>query len=120
MTKVDAIKKLMKDNGGVAAWRYIYDNIEKYYPAAKVSQEWQAGIRGVLYREIRNNKNFKQIGFGTFALRKYEQEKQIAEIKQNTVRTYSYIEGIMVELRNYGQFDTHCADPTAEFQKIFL
>lgn len=84
MTKVDAIKKLMEENGGVASWHYIYNNIEKYYPAAKSSEEWQAGIRGVLYREIKKNKNFKQIGFGTFALHEYEQEKQIKEIKQDT------------------------------------
>lgn len=121
MTKVEAIKKLMQDNGGVASWKYIYDNIEKYYPAAKVSQEWQAGIRGVLYRELKNNRNFKQIGFGTFSLHEYEQEKQIAEIKQDKVRMHSYIEGIMVELGNYEQFDTYCADPSAEFQKnIFI
>lgn len=121
MTKVEAIKKLMEDNGGVASWQYIYDNIEKYYPVAKSSQKWQAGLRGVLYREIKNDKNFKQIGFGTFALREYEQEKQIAEIKQDKVRMHSYIEGIMVELGNYEQFDTYCADPRAEFQKnIFI
>lgn len=52
MTKVDAIKKLLKDNGGIATWAIIYNEIEKYYPRAKVSREWQAGIRGVLYREI--------------------------------------------------------------------
>jgi len=121
MTKVEAIKRLMDDNGGVASWKYIYDNIEKYYPAAKSPQEWQAGLRGVLYREIKNNKNFKQIGFGTFAVREYEQEKQIAEIKQDKDRMHSYIEGIIVELGNYERFDTHCADPTAEFQKnIFI
>ncbi len=44
MTKVDAIKKLMEENGGVASWQYVYDNIERYYPSAKASQEWQAGI----------------------------------------------------------------------------
>lgn len=121
MTKIDAIKKLMEENGGVASWQYIYDNIEKYYPSAKASQEWQAGIRGVLYREIKEGKNFKQIGLGTFALREYEQEKQIEEIKKDVIRMHSYIEGIMVELGNYEQFDTHCADPSAEFQKnIFI
>lgn len=121
MTKVDAIKKLIEENGGVASWKYIYDNIEKYYPAAKTSQEWTAGIRGVLYREIKNNKNFKQIGLGTFALYEYEQTKQIDEIKKDNIRMHSYIEGIMVELGNYEQFDTHCADPSAEFQKnIFI
>ena len=30
MTKVEAIKNLIEDNGGVASWQYIYDNIEKY------------------------------------------------------------------------------------------
>lgn len=30
---------------------------------------------------------------------------------------HSYIEGIMVELGNYEKFDTHCADPSAEFQE---
>ncbi len=37
MTKIEAIKKLMQDNGGVASWKYIYDNIGEYYPAAKSS-----------------------------------------------------------------------------------
>ena len=59
MTKIEAIKSLIQNNGGVASWQYIYDNIEKYYPTAKSSEEWKAGIRGVLYREIRDNKNFR-------------------------------------------------------------
>ncbi len=34
---------------------------------------------------------------------------------------HSYIEGIMVELGNYEQFDTYCTDSTAEFQaNIFI
>jgi hypothetical protein len=54
MTKVEAINELMRANDGIASWKYIYDNIEKYYPAAKVSPDWEAGIRGVLYRETKN------------------------------------------------------------------
>jgi DNA-directed RNA polymerase delta subunit len=69
MTKVEAIRKLMEDRGGSVTWQTIYNNIEQYYPAAKSSQEWQAGIRGVLYREIKNGRNFKKIGFGIFALK---------------------------------------------------
>ncbi|PIU43392.1 MAG: hypothetical protein COS97_01290, partial [Candidatus Nealsonbacteria bacterium CG07_land_8_20_14_0_80_40_10] len=60
LTKVQAIKKVIKDNGGTATWDIIYNNIDKYYPAAKEMKEWQAGIRGVLYREIKNNQNFKK------------------------------------------------------------
>lgn len=117
MTKVGAIRRLMEENGGVASWKYIYDNIEKYYPGIKSSKEWQAGIRGVLYREIKDNRSFQKLGFGTFALLEYEQEKQIRKIKKDKVRMHSYIEGIMVELGNYEKFDTHCADPSAEFQE---
>ena len=40
MTKVEVIKKLMEDSGGSVTWEMIYNNIEKYYPAAKASKEW--------------------------------------------------------------------------------
>ena len=66
MTKVEAIKKLMEDNEGVASWSLIYEDIEKYYPNAKKSKDWKAGIRGVLYRDI--GKNFKKIDDGLFAI----------------------------------------------------
>ena len=32
MTKVEAITKVMKDNGGLANWATIYNEIENYYP----------------------------------------------------------------------------------------
>jgi len=48
-------------------------------------QEWQAGIRGVLYREIKNNRNFKKIGFGIFALKEYEEEKIKAITEKGSV-----------------------------------
>lgn len=53
MTKVEAIEQVMKDNGGTASLGVIYKNICKYYPAAKQSKDWEAGLRGVLYREIK-------------------------------------------------------------------
>jgi hypothetical protein len=31
MTKVEAIVKVMRDNGGLANWSIIYNEIEKYY-----------------------------------------------------------------------------------------
>ena len=77
MTKVEAIKKVLENNGGIATWEIIYNEIEKYYPEAKKSKEWSAGIRGVLYREIKNNKNFKKIDEGTFSLLDYDESKLI-------------------------------------------
>jgi len=81
MTKVDAIKKVLEDNGGIATWEIIYNEIEKYYPEAKVSKEWSAGIRGVLYREIKNNRNFKKIDEGTFTLADYDETKLVLSPK---------------------------------------
>jgi len=120
MTKIEAIKKVMEHNGGTATWEIIYDNIEKYYPAAKISKDWEAGIRGVLYREIKNHRNFKKIGFGIFALADYDDKKEkIAE--KDRVRMHSYIEGICIELGNFEKYGTYTADPSAQFKgNIFL
>jgi putative restriction endonuclease len=81
MTKVEAIKKVLDDNGGIATWEIIYNEIEKYYPEAKASREWAAGIRGVLYREIKNDRSFKKIDEGTFALRDYDENKLLLSPK---------------------------------------
>lgn len=117
MTKVDAIKNIMSDNGGVATWKEIYDNIEKYYPNIKSKSEWEAGIRGVLYRELKEGKSFKKIGVGIFSLIEYLEKENIKEIKKDTIRMHSYMEGIMVELGNYEKYSTYCADPNATFRE---
>lgn len=114
MTKVEAIKRVMMDNCGTATWEYIYSNIEKYYSTAKRSEEWEAGIRGVLYREIRSNRSFKKIGLGIFALREYVEEEQ-PDLK-NVIRMHSYIEGICIELGNFDKYLTYTADPSALFK----
>jgi hypothetical protein len=120
MTKVDAIKKVMEDNRGTATWAMIYDNIEKYYPTAKVSVDWEAGIRGVLYREIKNKRNFKKIGFGIYALADYDDKKEKISEK-DPIKMHSYVEGICIELGNYENYNTYTADPSAKFKdNIFL
>ena len=70
MTKSDAIEKIMKDYNGIVTLQIIYNNIEKYYPNAKKSDTWQAGIRGVLYRDI--GKRFRKIDVSTYALIDYD------------------------------------------------
>lgn len=79
MTKVEAIEKVLEDNGGIATWGIIYNQIEKYYPEAKRSEEWQAGIRGVLYREIKNKKKFRMFDAGIISLYDYDETKQVLD-----------------------------------------
>lgn len=113
MTKVDAIEKVMIDNGGSATLQVIYDNIERYYPSAKVSKDWSAGIRGVLYRELSHGTRFKKIGLSIYALADYTEEK-INKI--NRVRRHSLIEGICIELGNSQNYNTFTADPSALYR----
>jgi putative restriction endonuclease len=95
MTKVEAIKKVLEDNGGIATWEIIYNEIERYYPEAKSSKEWSAGIRGVLYREIKNSRNFKKIDEGTFAVADYDENKLLLSPK-DLVTTKDVITAIRI------------------------
>ena len=114
MTKVEAIQKVMEDNGGTASLKLIYENICKYYPTAKKSEKWDAGIRGVLYREIRNKQRFKKIGLSIYALEGYKEERK--PTTKDTLRMHSYIEGICIELGNFNGFNTFTADPSAFYR----
>lgn len=69
MTKVEAVKALLKKNGGSASWEEIYAKIEKFYPEAKTSEFWQEGLRGIVYREIRYGRNFKFERKGVISLK---------------------------------------------------
>ncbi|WP_462267364.1 HNH endonuclease [Mucilaginibacter sp.] len=75
MTKVEAIKRVLLDHNGVANWSIIYSEITKYYPEAKRSIEWQAGIRGVLYR----SRDFKRINNGIISLAEYDETLQVLD-----------------------------------------
>jgi len=114
VTKVEAIRKVLEEHGGVATWEQIYENIEKYYPAAKSSREWKAGIRGVLYREIKNNRNFKRITLGIFALKEYQEEEKPKPAEKQ--RMHSYMEGIWLEIGKFKGFDVYTPDKTALFK----
>ena len=119
MTKIDAIKKVLEDHEGIATWEIIYDEIQKYYPAIKSSNEWQAGIRGVFYREEKEKRYFKKVGLGMVALIDFKEEK-VEEIKQDTVRMHSYMEGICIEIGNFLKMQTFTADPTAKYNNLSL
>jgi hypothetical protein len=77
MTKVEAIKKVLEDNGGVAIWNIIYNQLENYYPKIKAPKDWKAGVRGVLYRDL--GKSFKMLDEGLIALIDYDENNLVLE-----------------------------------------
>lgn len=72
MTKVDAIKKLMCDYNGILTLEILYNEVEKYYPDIKKPKDWQAALRGVLYRDV--GKSFKKIDTSMYALIDYDEK----------------------------------------------
>ena len=118
MTKIEAIAKVMEDNGGTANLDIIYNNITKYYPSAKSSEEWKAGLRGVLYREVDNNRKFKKIGVGLYAL--YDYKEDAKPEPADSLRMHSYIEGICLELGNFEKYLTYTADPAVSYRDNLL
>lgn len=77
MTKVEAIKKVLEDNGGIAVWGIIYNQLESYYPDIKSAKDWKAGVRGVLYRDL--GKSFKMVDEGLIALLQYDEQNLILQ-----------------------------------------
>lgn len=114
MTKVEAIEKVIIDNGGAASLAIIYNDICRYYPTAKDSKEWEAGIRGVLYREIRSGRRFKKIGLSIYAISGYQEGQKPRQ--SDKIRMHSYIEGICLELGNFNGYLTYTADPSATYR----
>jgi len=58
----------MKVNGGSATLRQIYAEAKKYKSDVDSAADWKAGLRGVLYREVRAEKTFKKLHEATYAL----------------------------------------------------
>lgn len=114
MTKIEAIEHVMQDNGGTASLNIIYENITRYYPEARSSVKWQEGIRGVLYRELKNNRHFKKIGLGIYALLEYKEETKL-KIKDR-IRMHSIMEGVCLELGNFNNYKTYTADPSETYR----
>jgi len=113
---VEAIRKVMEDSNGVATLQILYKNIGKYrdYSHYKRDADWQAALRGHLYREIRNNRNFKRIGLAIYALQDYKEE--VKPRKEEKQRMHSFVEGVCLELGNLEKFATYTADPSAVFR----
>ena len=69
MTKVEAIKKVMKANGGTATLALSYKQVKRFKKDVDQAADWKAGLRGVLYREVRNHKTFKKVHEATYGLK---------------------------------------------------
>lgn len=99
MTKVEAIEALMHEYNGIITLEIIYNEIEKYYPNAKSSNEWKSGIRGVLYREL--GKKFKRIDKSIYSLIDYDERNLIVPQKDLLITEQEVLSIVRTQQQNF-------------------
>ena len=82
------------------------------FRGARECEEWSK--RGVLYKELKNNRRFKKIGLSIYALSDYQEEQR--PDTTDRVRMHSYIKGICIELGNLDNYLTYTADPSVAYR----
>lgn len=69
-TKVEAVVRIFsKLKRSELSWTEIYQGIQADFPHFTTAKDWKAGVRGVVYREIRNKRTFTRKGEGVIALK---------------------------------------------------
>lgn len=99
MTKVEAIEALMQEYNGIITLEIIYNEIEKYYPNAKSSNEWKSGLRGVLYREL--GKKFKRIDKSVYSLIDYDERNLIVPQKDLLITEQEVLSIVRTQQQNF-------------------
>lgn len=110
MTYIEAIEKVMENNGGFAPIKLIYKEIWKYKEKS-AGKTPQATIREKLQR----NDKFFQIGVGVWGLVQLKDKLLAKQIEPKTEqekaeRIHAKIQGMLLEMGNERGFDTYTND----------
>jgi len=117
MKQSEQVIKAMEDNGGYATLGYLYQHVNV--------KDWKtktpfASIR----RIVQNSRFFFKIKPGLWALNNYREkvlEKfylTTGENKQESLFNHTYYQGLIVEIGNLKNFETHV--PNQDKNKLFL
>lgn len=120
----DLIESIMRENGGTASLNLLYDRASRHRQLP--SGDWRKTLRGVLYRDARQGR-FVKVGLGVYALPSTAQTQQDSAYQHaqrgETVQAYlqkqadlhSVIQGMLVEIGNFLEYQTYTADPNRTF-----
>lgn len=117
-----AIRKVMINNGGFAPLKLIYEKIWKYKDKSLIN-----GITPdkTIQERVQRDSQFIKIGLGVYALSdfldKMEINKQLFEKNENaTIREHAVIQGMLLEIGNFREFDTYTNDKKWIFENKTL
>ena len=112
LTYSEAIEMVMKDNGGYAPLKYIYDNIEKYRKKTGKTPD------NTIQERVQRDKRFKRIGLGVYCLVDYLDKLPTKNsVKNDVEREHAIIQGMLLEIGNHRGYDTYTNDKKWLFDK---
>jgi hypothetical protein len=117
------IEAIMADNGGVASLEMLYQQASQYRSPLPAG-DWQKTLRGVLYREVRRGRYVK-VGLGVYALPSDQSQTSAyaqavrgvspSNYLQQVSDVHSAVEGMLIEIGNYLEFQTYTSDRNRAF-----
>ncbi|PAF47844.1 hypothetical protein BKH46_03160 [Helicobacter sp. 12S02634-8] len=117
MTFREALRAIIKNNGGFAPLKLIYKEIWGLKDKGDIGGKTPENtIRAILQR----NDEFFPIGIGVWGLSEYKNELLKAEIKPKTKvekqeRMHAKVQGMLLEMGSQRGFDTYTNDKSWEF-----
>ncbi len=114
----------MRANKGVASLEQLYQQAPRHRHSLPAG-DWQKTLRGVLYREVRRGR-FVKVGLGVYALPDHAIDDSTAyahALKGKSVDAYlnqiedihSAMEGMLIEIGNYLEYQTYTSDRNCSF-----
>jgi len=109
MKQYEAVKKVMKDNGGFATLGYLYQNVLRIKKCEWKTKTPFASIR----RIVQDDRFFFKIKPGLWALKSYKNKLPFDIYSQHELGksekeefNHSYYQGLLVEIGNLKKFET--------------
>ena len=125
----EAILKVFKNKNGIVTLQDLYKQIPSLIGETS-SEDVNHTIRAFLRRLKQSKKLIKQIGLSTYALTEIDYPNHFYErikvSKKDFFRDipkeqlHGYIEGIIIELGNFHNYDTYTADRNVAFNGKYL
>lgn len=120
----DLIETIMDKNNGIASLNLLYAQASIYKELP--SGDWRKTLRGVLYREVGRGR-FTKVGLGVYALPNSDSVEEVSAYSQaltgqsaefylkNTIDQHSAVEGMLIEIGNFLEYDTYSCDANKMF-----
>jgi hypothetical protein len=123
MKWTEVIEAIMADNEGVASLELLYQQASRYRSPLPAG-DWQKTLRGVLYREVRRGRYVK-VGLGVYALPSAQSQTSAyaqavqgvspSNYLQQVSDVHSTVEGMLIEIGNYLEYQTYTSDRSRTF-----